>query len=210
MNDAELFATAGPRALKTPGSPAWCRQTLNMLKREYASIESDYHRLEETLSEIEQHQIWNVFPPDAPYGSLDAMLKAEIGTGAQDMRRNIDIAAKRAQELDAADRANVRPAHIHIDRDVDNKQGDINVRPTGTSAAAAIRRLRKDRPDIHARVLAGELSAHAGMREAGFRKPTRSRRKPAVERIRRMIAKHGDELTAADIRSLKEQLDALA
>ena len=42
---------------------------------------------------------------------------------------------------------------------------------SGQSAdAAALRRLRKDRPDIHARVLAGELSPHAGMIEAGFRK----------------------------------------
>jgi hypothetical protein len=42
--------------------------------------------------------------------------------------------------------------------------------PTGTSAAAALRRLRKDRPDIHAEVLAGELSPHGGMIEVGFRK----------------------------------------
>ena len=33
--------------------------------------------------------------------------------------------------------------------------------PSGTSRAAALRRLRKDRPDLHGRVLAGELSAHA-------------------------------------------------
>jgi hypothetical protein len=38
---------------------------------------------------------------------------------------------------------------------VDNNNG-INTRPTGTSAAAALRRLRKDRPDMHARVLKGE------------------------------------------------------
>jgi hypothetical protein len=31
-----------------------------------------------------------------------------------------------------------------------------------------MRRLRKDRPDIHARMLAGELSAHAGMVETGM------------------------------------------
>jgi hypothetical protein len=35
-----------------------------------------------------------------------------------------------------------------------------------------MRRLRKDRPDIHARVLAGELTPHAGMIEAGLRKKT--------------------------------------
>ena len=42
--------------------------------------------------------------------------------------------------------------------------------PVGNSRAYALRRLRKDRPDIHARVLAGELTPHAGMTEAGLRK----------------------------------------
>ena len=53
-------------------------------------------------------------------------------------------------------------------------------RPSGNSRAAFLRRLRKDRPDIHARVLAGELSPHAGMIEAGFRKkvqPPRNERR---------------------------------
>jgi hypothetical protein len=48
--------------------------------------------------------------------------------------------------------------------------------PTGTSSAAALRRLRKDRPDLHTKVLAGELSPHGAMVEAGFRK---SSAKPA-------------------------------
>ena len=41
--------------------------------------------------------------------------------------------------------------------------------PTGTSESQALRRLRKDRTDLHDRVLAGELTAHAAMVEAGFR-----------------------------------------
>ena len=39
-----------------------------------------------------------------------------------------------------------------------------------TGAQKDIRRLRKDAPEIHARVIAGELSPNAGMVEAGFRK----------------------------------------
>jgi hypothetical protein len=78
-------------------------------------------------------------------------------------------AARSAQRDDAADRLSLRPAHRP--KTVDNENDVINTsRPTGTSRAAALRRLRKDRPDIHARVLAGELSPHAGMIEAGFRK----------------------------------------
>jgi hypothetical protein len=52
-------------------------------------------------------------------------------------------------------------------RTVDNINGLD--RPTGTSKAAAHRRLAKDRPDLHARVLKNELSVHAAMIEAGFR-----------------------------------------
>lgn len=39
----------------------------------------------------------------------------------------------------------------------------------GNGRAYALRRLRTERPDIHARVLRGELSPHRGMIEAGFR-----------------------------------------
>lgn len=42
--------------------------------------------------------------------------------------------------------------------------------PAGTSRAAGLRRLRKDRPDLHAEVLAGTLSTHAAMVKAGFRR----------------------------------------
>jgi hypothetical protein len=86
-------------------------------------------------------------------------------------------AARAAQRDDARDRANQRPAHKHVARDVYNNESDVHIsgRPSGNSRAAFLRRLRKDRPDIHARVLAGELTPHAGMIEAGFR------RKPAVK-----------------------------
>ena len=49
---------------------------------------------------------------------------------------------------------------------------NITTREGGTSRADTLRRLRKDRPDLHARVLAGELSAHAAAIEAGFRHRT--------------------------------------
>ncbi|MEU2075455.1 hypothetical protein [Streptomyces sp. NPDC013489] len=71
--------------------------------------------------------------------------------------------------LDLLDRALQRPSHVHRDDD----QGDvdnIHIRPSGTSKEAGLRRLRKDRPDLHADVLAGRLSTHSAMVKAGFRK----------------------------------------
>ena len=46
--------------------------------------------------------------------------------------------------------------------------------PVGNTRAYALRRLRKSRPDLHQRVLAGEISPHAAMVAAGFRPKTRS------------------------------------
>jgi hypothetical protein len=81
-------------------------------------------------------------------------------------------AAKRAQDIDAKDQeAKKRQPHGGDRRKVYNKRNDVHLVPRGNTAAAALRRLRKDRPDIHGRVLAGELSPHAGMVEAGFRRP---------------------------------------
>ena len=46
-----------------------------------------------------------------------------------------------------------RSEHTNVD--------NVNVdRPTGNSRAQGLRRLRTHRPDLHARVLAGELSVH--------------------------------------------------
>ena len=71
-------------------------------------------------------------------------------------------------------------------------------RPTGTSARAAIRRLRTQRPDLHKRVLAGELSPHAAAVEAGFRPRTLS------------IALDPDRIATALVRHLSpEQLHTL-
>lgn len=57
---------------------------------------------------------------------------------------------------------------------VDNIHGDSTsaapTRPTGTSRQAALRRLRKDAPELLAQVIAGVKSAHAAMVEAGFRR----------------------------------------
>ncbi len=48
---------------------------------------------------------------------------------------------------------------------------EVHERPAGTSAAAAMRRLAKDVPAIHAQVIAGELSPNAAAIKAGFRQP---------------------------------------
>lgn len=69
--------------------------------------------------------------------------------------------------LDAIDQATQKPSSLHAVNNVHSID-----RPSGNTPLAAIRRLRKDRPDLHALVLAGELSPHGAMVEAGFRPRT--------------------------------------
>jgi hypothetical protein len=96
----------------------------------------------------------------------------------------VQKAAQRAQEINAKTPDLKAP---HRPKKGDNSQNDITLLERGTTAAYALARLRKDRPDIHARVLAGKISPHAGMIEAGFRK--KSKRKSRVERTYDRIRK---------------------
>ena len=75
-----------------------------------------------------------------------------------------------ARQLDAA-APDLKPVGRPWPQDNDgNKESVTTIIAHQNDATYAIRRLRKDRPDIHARVLAGEITPHAGMIEAGFRK----------------------------------------
>jgi hypothetical protein len=123
----------------------------------------------------------------ASFDSVVAFIEGQAPAGLQtplaEFRKllSLDPAA-----VDAFDRATQRPDgnptghnQYTVKPDAGQDGTDNNVhgsstieRPQGNSVQAALRRLRKDRPDLHARVLAGELSAHAAMQEAGFRRPT--------------------------------------
>lgn len=77
------------------------------------------------------------------------------------------------------------------------------VRPAGTSQNAAIRRLRKDAPELHADVLAGRISAHGAMVKAGFRPKTVSVPVTRPEAVARALLKY---MSADDIAKLIAEL----
>jgi len=62
-----------------------------------------------------------------------------------------------------------------LDQALQNPNALHNVQakaPTGNTRERALRKLRADAPDLHADVLAGRLSAHRAMVQAGFRPNT--------------------------------------
>jgi hypothetical protein len=69
--------------------------------------------------------------------------------------------------------AEVRPAKTPAEAGAMGGRGHKaadNVRSFGNNPTYALRRLKRDRPDLAERVVAGELSANAAAIEAGFRK----------------------------------------
>jgi hypothetical protein len=90
------------------------------------------------------------------------------GLGA-DMGLVRNIVRDRADVVNLLDKATQRPVgHPQADSIGNN----VPNRPEGNTAAKALRRLRKDAPELHAEVLAGNLSAHRAMVNAGFRRRT--------------------------------------
>ncbi|HEY9372567.1 hypothetical protein [Streptomyces sp.] len=113
-----------------------------------------------------------------------------IGSSVDLVRR---IVSDDPEALDLLDQALQNPVggsqKINLNVDVMNNESDHG-RPAGTSKEYALRRLRKDAPELHAEVLAGHLSAHAAMVKAGFRKRTISVRLDRPESAALALRKH--------------------
>lgn len=73
--------------------------------------------------------------------------------------------------LDALDRATTQPQGRPKEENRNNVT-DYEEPDRGNAAGYALRKLRSDAPALHERVLTGDLSPHAAMLEAGFRRKT--------------------------------------
>ena len=93
---------------------------------------------------------------------------AGLGATVDLLRRVISDDTEATDLLDRTLQADARPGER---TDLVNNMNDVVRAPKGTSKEYALRRLRKDAPDLHAEVLAGKLSAHAAMVRAGFTAP---------------------------------------
>jgi hypothetical protein len=132
---------------------------------------------------------------------VEALLEKAGDAEALDMFRK-EMRGKEGRELDAKTPDLKEP---HRPKKPDNKKEDVRVSGYGNDPSYALARLRRDRPDIHARVLAGELSPHAGMVEAGFRKPTVRKKLSRVERTKKVI----EAWAKPERRELYQHLDKL-
>ena len=115
-----------------------------------------------------KRQHFTGFPTFAEY--VEAVPPEGLGASIPLMRR---LVADDPEALDMLDRA-LRKQHggDRSSKLSNRKLEEEPGYPVGTTRARAMRALRDHRPDIHARVIAGKLSPHAGMVEAGLRPRT--------------------------------------
>lgn len=85
------------------------------------------------------------------------------------LRGSFGEARKAVQRRNAADEVNQQQRPLGTNQYTEGFDNVQTRPPTGNSVETALRRLRKDRKDLHAKVLAGELTPHGAMVEAGFR-----------------------------------------
>ena len=101
------------------------------------------------------------YGPDEFERFLTTPVMRGLGTSVEVVRRMI------GDDLDLVDRLDAK-----LQKPTGVNNGNTQPRPVGNTQERSLRTLRSKAPAIHARVIAGELSPHAGMIEAGFRHPT--------------------------------------
>lgn len=174
-----------PRACLQPGDPDWVYQALSHLRTLYGVQTSNAHGLLAELERLVEVKAWLVYPPENPYGSYDAMIRAALGCTLDEFfaevdRRKACIKAKAAEPC--AEPGGVRegagyPEGRHngsdeeSSRSVDNQGNHGNAPPRGNGTDYLLRRLARDRPDLLALVQSGDLTPNKAATRAGIRKP---------------------------------------
>lgn len=166
----------------------WSLESVPALLRRVLTEDMWKERLVEVTGEVKRFETWAEFVQASPPEGL--------GTTERTLR---NLCRDDAEIIDLLDRASQRPAGRPSIQTGDN----VTLKPGGNAAAQALRRLRKDRPDLHARVLAGELSPHRAMVDAGFRRRTVS---VPVDEPRRIAATLRRHLTTEQLAQLRDAL----
>jgi hypothetical protein len=114
------------------------------------------------LEKTQENEVLGYSPEALTQIVLERKTAASVDAVDRKEQRPVGRPPKSAEEIDTLNRTG-QPSP-EIDNNIINKRS-----AQGTSQAQALRRLRKDRPDLHAKVLSGEIkSANKAMVVAGF------------------------------------------
>ena len=160
----------GPRAMKTPGDPLWCWQTVSALETMWKDLDLDAVRYSQIWAEAEEHKVWEKIPYDKPYGTKEAMLEA-LGLG-DDAQARLRVAENAVAAVPLQPNGGVRRGDQYSGHNTGHQP--VNGRSQNTKYLSA--RIARDRPDIWERMKRGEFKSVAeAARAAGINIPKHKR-----------------------------------
>jgi hypothetical protein len=157
------WARSGPRDEKPVGSVPWCWQTIDLLKWRWKRKDFTDQQFEETLDELRQQQVWKMVPPERPYGSLKALLEAEIGCSEEDARKQLEAHPTGSRPQGG------RPQTDNLS--VFTQQGRATKNRIGIVSQRKLDFLAGHREDLLHEVQDGALSIHAAYQRAKGQTP---------------------------------------
>jgi hypothetical protein len=197
--DPRERASIGPRQIKDPSSVDYAWQTIALMRTRYQGKQLFIREWEQVLEEARQYRIFERVPPEAPYGSLDALLRAEIGCTEAESRANVRMraAANTTGEVlpRGGDQKSVASESIRNLRN-DKTQAE-RAKENGVSKRTQekLDALARKRPDLLEKVRAGAMSTHAAAVQAGIEK-VKTLREQGEAVFLRMSAEEADDFLA--------------
>jgi hypothetical protein len=189
-----------PRALLPIGHPDRDIQTVEYLRIKWDSHEMSVRHWENMIKELVEEKVWERYPPDKPYGTINTLLKKEIGYDLPESMKEVD---RRAADYLAqvATPANKPCAPVgnknnrHCEKDDSYKPDNNKGCKYGTDPEYLTSVIARDRPDILERMKQGEFkSVRAAAIEAGITKPKQTWTAPTdIPKLVRAICKRYNE-----------------
>ena len=110
-----------------------------------------------------------------PFSSFEAFVTYVLPQGLESSIDDLRAYCRKRPEVDRLIRAEVDPEPAHgrhgRGRPAPNRVDNVNSKG-GNKSTYALKRLKRDRPDLFRKVVDGKLSANAAAIEAGFRRKT--------------------------------------
>ena len=197
LEEQNIASWSGLRALKAPGDPQWCWQTISRLQSLWGSLNLDFESYMTAWAEAEEHAVWEKVPYDSPFGSKDEMLRQlEIGD---------DTAAKNRVACQAIAARALRYAG-RPKRDGEKGVASHLLRGTGR-ADYLTARIARDRPDILERMKQGEFQSVAeAARAAGIQIAKARKTVTLSDKVERVAERIKGHYTPEQIRQLMDHL----
>jgi hypothetical protein len=180
---------------------------INQLQR--ALVGGEQHLLEQipvTLGLVIKQNLWRgcLDKKGQPFPTFEAFANYKLWWGLESSIDDLLAFCRKAPDVQALIRAEVGAVAAHGANQHTQVGGDIipSSSQRGTSATHTLRRLKRDAPELAAKVVAGKLTANAAAIEAGFRLRTIS---VPLDPVRAAVAlkRH---FTPAKLRALATEL----